>query len=417
MINVNDYQSLTDSETIENAIRSKQEDGIILIPPRVSDIEPERSCWLIDRAILLPADTTVILQNCVIKLSDKCRDNFFRTANCGMNIISPEKISNVHIRGEGLCILRGAEHPRATGDGTKILADPCPYEVGDLCRMAEWIPSERRTPETIGFMDRHDHSFGTDAGKPGESQYGDWRSVGILFAAASCFSVCNLRIEDSHGWGLSFEDCSNGRVEKITFDACMSKQIDGMRNNIENQDGVDIRNGCHDIIISDITGKTGDDVIALTAIADEKYHPGGSLNTTHVMHNDWSKRDRNIYNIIIRNVIAHSDLCYVIRLLPANAKISNVIIDGIIENNPEGHRCNDTINMGDSTYGTNPRDGMTNITISNVICNSENGLVISECLKDSVITNVINRKPGKPVLTVRKENGTDNVKTVNLLTT
>lgn len=71
MINVNDYKGKTDSETIENALRHKHPDGIILIPPRESDIEPERKYWLIDRAILLDENTTVVLRNC----KTNCRIN------------------------------------------------------------------------------------------------------------------------------------------------------------------------------------------------------------------------------------------------------------------------------------------------------------------------------------------------------
>ena len=59
MINANDYRCVTDSETLEAAIAARTADGIIVIPPRVSDIEPERTYWLIDRAILLPENTTL----------------------------------------------------------------------------------------------------------------------------------------------------------------------------------------------------------------------------------------------------------------------------------------------------------------------------------------------------------------------
>ena len=62
MINVNDFKLLTDSETFDNAIKNRTPDGIIIIPPRVSDIEPERDYWLIDKAILIPENTTIILQ-------------------------------------------------------------------------------------------------------------------------------------------------------------------------------------------------------------------------------------------------------------------------------------------------------------------------------------------------------------------
>lgn len=417
MINVNDFKALTDSETIENAIKNKQKDGIVVIPPRCSDIEPERDYWLIDRAILIPENTTVILQNCTVKLSDKCRDNFFRTANCGMGIGYPEKIQNVHLKGEGVCVLQGADHPRAVGDSGKILANPCPYEIEDLCRFADWIPEERRQADKIEFGDRHNHSYGTDAGKEGESQHGDWRGIGILFANTENFSIENVTIRESHGWGISLEACSNGYISKINFDTCMSKEIDGMLHNMENQDGIDIRNGCHHIIISDITGRTGDDVIALTAIAGDSMYQGGGLKT-HVMHSDWTKREKDIHDIIIRNVSAYSNLCWVVRLLPSNTKIWNVVIDGIIDTSPDDIPSQ-TLLLGeaDAGYGKNLPDSMKNITISNVICNSDRGIIVAGYLADSVISNVINRKKGGIVMDVRRENGLKNVKTCNLCET
>ena len=82
----------------------------------------------------------------------------------------------------------------------------------------------------------------------------DWRGIGVLFANVSDFSISGLRIKDSHGWGISLEACSNGRVEKIDFDAHMHKMIDGVYMNTENQDGIDLRNGCHHIVVSDVTG-------------------------------------------------------------------------------------------------------------------------------------------------------------------
>ena len=420
MISANDFHGQTDNETIELAIKNRQPDGIVLIPPRISDIEPERRHWLLDRAILLSGNTTVILQNCTIKLSDRCRDNFFRSANCGIGIEDPAPISNIHIRGEGFCSLVGADHPRASGDGSKILANPCPYTPEDLCRYAPWVPEERRTPETLSFWDAHDHSYGTDAGKESESQYGDWRGIGVLLANAEHFSISNLHIVKSHGWGISLEACSFGQVEKISFDANMSKEIDGMLNNMENQDGIDIRNGCHHIVISDITGVTGDDVVALTAIVPDtyEYKPGGSMRTTHVMHNDYTRRDRNIHDIIIRNVVAYSHLCWVVRLLAANTKIWNVVIDGIIDTPPEEIRHAGTLLLGegDSAYGKNLPESIFSVTISNIISSSGIPVAIPGYLSDSVITNVVSRNPDQPVIQVRREGGLKNVQISNIST-
>ena len=86
MVYVNDFKRISDNETLEAAIANVGRDGVVVIEPRVSDIEPERDYWLLDRAILLPENITVIVRNCMIKLSDRCRDNFFRSANCGMGV-------------------------------------------------------------------------------------------------------------------------------------------------------------------------------------------------------------------------------------------------------------------------------------------------------------------------------------------
>ena len=414
MINVNDYRAATDSETLERAIAARTDDGLVIIPPRRSDVEPERTTWIIDRAILIPENTTIVLRNCTIKLSDRCRDNFFRSANCGLGIADPAPIRNIHIRGEGECRLIGADHPRACGDSTKTLVCPCPYLPEDICAIAPWVPEDRRSPEKLDFWDMHAYSYGTDALDPNESHDGDWRGIGILLANAERFSISNLRIIESHGWGISLECCAYGRVEKIDFDARMNRLIDGMRHNMENQDGINLRNGCHDIIVTDITGHTGDDVVALTTIVrdSEAYRPGGSLHTNHVMPNDWSVRSPDIHDVIIRNVSGCSQLCWIVRLLPCNTRIWNVVVDGIIDTSPDDHTHFGTILLGepDGAYGQNKPGSIKNVTISNVICHSEKPITVKGYLSDSVITNVVNTTPGVPVLTVERPDGLDNVK-------
>ena len=414
MVYANDFSGSNDSEILNNAVSGRDPDGIVVITPR--RVDGSREHWLLDSAVLLPENTTVILQNVRIKLSDNCRDNFFRSANCGIGIESPAPVKNIHINGEGFALLEGADHPRATGDASKLLHSPCPHFPEDICRVADWIPEERRTVDKLEFWDIHNHSYGTDAGKPNESQYGDWRGIGVLLANVDGFSVSGLRIKDSHGWAISLEACSNGRVEKIDLDAHMHKLIDGIYMNMENEDGIDIRNGCHHIVISDIYGATGDDVIALTAIASNPvYKPGGSLRTTHVMHNDWTKRERDIHDIIIRNVIAHSYLCYTVRLLPAMANIYNVIIDGVIDTSPYIEtQYGGTVLLGDDNfYGKNLPDSMRNITVSNVICKSRTAVSVEGYLADSVITNIVNGNPDCEAVSVTRPNGLKNVTVSN----
>ncbi len=419
MINVNDFKRMSDNDTIEAAMAALGSDRTLVIPPRESDIEPERDYWLLDRAILIPENTTVVLRNCKIKLSDRCRDNFFRTSNSGMGISYPEKIKNVHLRGEGSCVLEGADHPRAAGDGTKVLANPCPYNDEDLIKYAYWVPEERKQSGKLDFWDKHAYSYGTDAGKEGESQYGDWRGIGVLFVHVENFSIENIKIVDSHGWGISLEACSYGRVEKIEFDMLMSKVIDGMRMNMENQDGVDIRNGCHHITVSDITGRTGDDIVALTAIRKTVPFLGGEVKSTHAMHHDWSIREADIHHIVVRNVVGYSNLCYIVRLLACDTHIYDVIIDGVIDCMPDDMNMDHfgTILLGerDLAYGKNLTDGITRVTVSNVICRGRTAIKVGGYLSNSVISNVINENPNCPVVTVERDNGLVNVATSNLI--
>ncbi len=400
MKTVNDYSGLTDNERIEAAIRDC-EGGTVVIPARKSDIEPERTTWLLDRAILLPSNTTVILQNCHIKLSDRCRDNFFRSANCGLGIDEPEPAENIHIIGIGNCVLEGADHPRSTGDPSKFLGCPCPKNFTGV-------------PEPT-FIDLHTHSYGTDAGVDGETQTGDWRNIGILMANVSHLSIVNIRIIESHAWAISLEACDHAKVDSIEFRQCMTRIIDGAEQNVENQDGINLRNGCHDVRISNITGTTGDDVIALTAIASDRHRKGGQLGSMHVMGDYWDRREKGIYNIIIDNILAYSaGNRHIVRLLATDgAEVRNVAINNIIDASPDDFHGNCLVLCGGAPgpigephypYGMVFEQCLFNINISNVISNTRNGICIPGGLSNSNITNIIRRNPtGKTVTIGRPE--------------
>ncbi|MBQ9545351.1 MAG: hypothetical protein IJV00_09515 [Clostridia bacterium] len=419
MFNALDFIRPTDTETLQAAVDAAAGGGTVVIPRRKSPFEPERDFWLLDSAVLLPSDVNVVLSGCTVKLSDRCRDNFFRSANCGLGIEENEPLKNISIRGECGAKLVGADRPRSTGDSGKTLTNPCPFERDDVLRFAPWLTEEERRTGNFTFTQFHGHSFGTDAGKEGESQKGDWRNIGILFACVTGFSIENLTIVDPHCWAISLEACSEGRVEKIRFDAKMSKVVDGMKQNIENQDGIDLRNGCHHIFISDISGVTGDDMVALTAIAVSGERPGGSLGSTHVMHGDWSRRDPDIHDVVIRNVCGSSVLCKNLRLLACNSHIHDIVADGIVSTARGDYSQSGTILIGDpdGAYGKNLPDGISRVTISNVITNTRDAIRVRGYLKDSVIANVVNGRPGFEAVTADRENALDNVLILNALKT
>ena len=99
----NDFQG-SDSERIAQAVAAAAaRQGTVRITRR--DDADGRAVWLIDEAILLPGNLTLIIDNCTIQLSDLARDNFIRSANCGIGISEVEPIGNLHILGVGNAVL------------------------------------------------------------------------------------------------------------------------------------------------------------------------------------------------------------------------------------------------------------------------------------------------------------------------
>lgn len=362
VITPNEFEG-TDVERINRAIEAAAKSGAKVVIPRINGKGAERKeVWVLDSAILLRSDTTLELENCRLKLSDRCRDNFMRSANCGMGIGEIKPMRNIHIRGVGTAVLEGADRPRATGDSGKTLG--------------------KRT-------------YGSDVGVAGESQTGDWRNIGILMAYVESFSIENLAMKDSHCWAISLERCSGGRLRDLTFESSGFKMIDGARRPILNQDGIDLRLGCHDILIENISGYTGDDLVALTAIPSDN-RPAGSAGSTMVSDcKDRGEGRDDIRHVMIRNVRGY---CrgghHIVRLLnTSGVKMYDIVIDGLIDSSPAEVQCRAAVKIGDTAYGGGiaPLGDTRRIIISNVISKSKHTVLIGGSLCDSIITNIIRR--------------------------
>ena len=362
------------------AFLKKQGGGTLRIPRR--EDTDGRAFWLIDEAILLDANTTLIIEDCTIKLSDRCRDNFIRSANCGYGIENVQRINNIRVIGIGNAVLLGADNPRATGDSGKKLGD---------------------------------RTYGTDAGKEGESQTGDWRNIGVLMAYVDGFSVQGISIVDSHCWAMSFEHCKNGLLSHLNFKSMSKKVIGDKTVTMLNQDGIDLRQGCHNIVIEAITGYTGDDLIALTAIGKGGSKAGlyGHTMVAGTIPTD----DDDITNIQIRNVTGYSaGRCQVIRFLNTGGnKINHIVLDGLIDNSPKGFESHATIRIGDHNPnwgGVTPLGDTSDFIITNVHANSRNCILIAGSLANSIISNVINHYLDCGPVTY--ESGQDYVKDVTM---
>lgn len=361
-VSPNEFQG-SDIERINQAVAAAAKTGRQALIPKINrKASGDTATWLIDSAILPQAGSVIVLEDCRIKLSDAARDNFIRSANCGEGMHDIEKITGIHIIGIGSPVLEGADHPRSTGDSAKPLsadAVSCPW------------------PNT----------YGTDAGKAGERQTGDWRNIGILLAYVDDFSIENIKIVDSHCWAISMERCAYGRLRDIRFDSHGGKHIDGQERRILNQDGIDLRQGCHDITIENISGRTGDDIIALTNIM-------GKQNTPTTMISGRDNRgggQDDIRNIIIRNV-AGATCHHTVRLLNAGGlKIHDVIIDGVIDTGTAG-QANATVKIGDSNPawgGRTPPGDTFGIAINNILSRAKKGIFLAGALSNSSISNIL----------------------------
>jgi len=301
-ISPNHYKTGSQSARIQKAINeAKKTTGKVVIPRY--DVVTKTDVWLIDEAILLPSDFELELNNCKIKLSDRCRDNFIRSANSGLGISSVTHLNNIRVIGVGNVLLEGAAHPRATGDHNKTLS-----------------------LHPNGFSE----SFGTDAGKPNENQKGGWRNHAIIFAHVDGFEISGITLKDYHGHGLVLERSTNGVVKNITFDVRQAVNIKGTMQQILNQDGMGVRFGCKNIIISNIKGKSGDDFINI-GLTDTGV-PAGEENVNVVSGSVYTGDKDNIANIYLQNWQDFYSISHrAIRIMPiGKLRISNVFIENMI---------------------------------------------------------------------------------------
>jgi hypothetical protein len=374
----------SDVERINRAIEAAAAGNGRVVIPRLNGKGAQRDVWLLDAAILLRSNITLELDNCRLKLSDRCRDNFIRSANCGQGIADIQPLRNIHIRGRGTAVLEGADHPRATGDSAKTLG-----------------------PQT----------YGTDAGVAGESQKGDWRNIGILLAFVKDFSIHNLTLKDSHCWAISLERCTNGSLRDLDFASSGFKTIDGARRTMLNQDGIDLRMGCHHVTMENITGYTGDDLIALTAIPF-RGRAAGNLESTMVSASDSRGEGLDdIHDITIRNV---KGFCrgghHIVRLLnTSGVRMYDVTIGGLTDTSPADARCRAALKIGDKNPrwgGVTPLGDTSRITVRNVTSYAQHAVLIAGSLADSTISNVVHHGSAPEAVTM--ESGAQNVRDVKI---
>lgn len=310
--------------------------------------------WEIESAVLIPSDFTIILENCHLRMADDTFDNMFRNENCGDVIArkSGGENKNITIKGVGEAILDGGNYN--------------------------------------GLSERN-------AGKDGRPPM--YVNNLLLFVNVDGFEIRDIHCRNQRWWALCFIYCSNGLLTDIDF-CSNDTAIDENGNEyhyllhekghseilVQNADGIDLRHGCHDIKIHNITGFTEDDTIALT----------GLIGKAKTIAFETPHKPLDICNVEILNVRSAAHCSNVRLLSQGGVPLHDIYIDGVYDMSAESEHMDvggHGVRVGDGhvMYGWRhaTEDEVYNITVKNVHSRARGAAVhLGDRMKNLVLENI-----------------------------
>lgn len=284
--------------------------------------------WEIDAAVRLPSNFTLILADAHLKMADGVYSNMFvnelHDTQIGKTADGTDR--NINLLGRGRAILDGGTYN--------------------------------------GLSERNSSKDGMPP---------IWKNNLLLFTNVDGFKVSGISFRNQRWWALNFIYCANGYLGNLDFcasDICVDEngnEYHGLRRDrcddilVKNADGIDLRQGCHDILIENITGFTEDDSVALTAL-------DGRMERTFAVRGLSS----DLCNVVIRNVRTAA-FCSNVRLLnQGEIKLHDITVDGVYdmaEASPHMDLGRYAVRVGDThMYGArhSTAEETYNITVKNV---------------------------------------------------
>ena len=306
--------------------------------------------YLITEAVRLPSDFTLILEDCHLQVAKGHFSNIFINESLGTERAhkSDGADRNITVIGRGVAILDGGE-----------------------------------------FNGLSEHTSERDGMPP------VWNNNLILFANVDGFSISGLSCHNQGWWALNFYFCRNGYLGNLDFlasDIGVDKNgnmYHGLEREryeevlVKNADGIDLRVGCQNILIENISGFTEDDTVALTGIVGkgEKNFFVDGLTT-------------DIANVRIRNVRS-SAFCTIVRLLnQGGVRLHDIDIDGVYDTSADSPRLNRglyAVRVGDvRLYGSRhaTADETYNISIKNVYGRSDYAVSLAGDMRGLVMEGI-----------------------------
>ena len=326
----------------------------ILSDPARSRTLTVSGSYEIEETVLIPADFTLILEDCHLRMAPGTFCNLLRNVGAGSSSADrPDR--NIRVIGRGRAILDGGEYNGLS----------------------------ERNSEKDGLPHISANNL-------------------ILFANVDGFCIEGIHLRNQRWWAVNLLWCRRGLLRDIDFcaddrhvesDGTLAPYLSHRENgyaacHIHNADGIDLRCGCHDILIDHVTGFTQDDTVALTGLPgrlESLFRPADGENGTV---------SDDIYNVSIRNVNCEA-FCANIRLLnQGGVKLYNILIDGMMDtskNSPHMDRGICGVRIGDShLYG--PRhstfEETFNITVRNVYSRAECALRLAGCISGLRVENL-----------------------------
>lgn len=291
-MNVNDYIRETDSRSIQAAIDAAEKAGDPEVRIPAINKRTGEHVYNIDEVILLPSNITIILESARLRMADGAITQIFRNKNAYEEIGTTEEGTqeNIHIIGTGTATLDG----------------------GIFNELNEATSSKNGLPSV-------------------------YENLMICFFNVKNFSIRGIKILNQRWWSMAMIYCEYGMITDLEYS--ITNRDDKLWHN---QDGIDIRGGCNNIIIENIRGETGDDLIALTNLLRDGTGISSQMRV--------KSRKTDIHDISIRNVYGYTTLCAIIRVLAHYGnKIYNINIENIHDTSEVGKhsRSQMIIRIGD----------------------------------------------------------------------
>ena len=257
--------------------------------------------WVISETVKLPSGSTIYLDNCRLEMAPKVFCNAFSNSKAwtdDRNTLAAEE-HDIRIVGLGHAVIDGGEYNQY---GERSIPG------GGIA--ASYAENKKRLPKKLVH------------------------NCPIYMHNVRTFEVRGIHIRHQRYWGMCYSFCSDGHIRDIRFEADISYVSDDGETHdpnrrpvvyknlwVKNGDGIDLREGCHDILVENISGWSEDDTVALTNL------PGGARD-------NWVEgKSTDIHHVVVRNVRAG---CWkwmnLVRLLCTDgARVHDVVLDTIVD--------------------------------------------------------------------------------------